>query len=380
MLYNEFASPAKLCSFCALTVVNRMNRVMAVIAVVFLATLCGISNAQDRGAASSIAWSPDGERIAVASTTGLWLFDGHFNEVGNLDLELDTVSLSSFVEWNSTGDLLAFSGQLQTQISIVDVRELQVITEIVAFPWSPVIWHPTADRIVSGTLGGDTRMWDALTGEEVFHFDSMAEYSSDGILHETLGLCWFNEKALTIVSPQRIFVVDVDDGTILEEFGPTPIANRNADCNLSNQVLSVDGRLFDLEDAAVTWDFIQGRKFGLPERLPVPAAVRWSPDSRLIAANLTGCLTRVYNGQTGNVIAGMPGGLYNLGTSPYFYIDSIAWHPDGTRFAVVGQFGDIRVWDAKTFELLMRYDGFGIHPTIMAYLEETDNPGQRKCA
>ena len=76
--------------------------------------LCGIIYAQDRGAASSIAWSPDGETIAVASTTGLWLFDSEFNELGNLDFELDSVNQQRFVAWNATGDYVVYFWQVRS--------------------------------------------------------------------------------------------------------------------------------------------------------------------------------------------------------------------------------------------------------------------------
>ncbi|MCY3779378.1 MAG: WD40 repeat domain-containing protein [Chloroflexi bacterium] len=342
--------------------------------------ICGSIYAQDRGAASSISWSPDGQTIAVASTTGLWLFDNEFNELGNLDLEPDIMSQERFVAWDSTGDYVVYSGPLITQISIVDVSKLKVITAIAdTYTWGPVRWHPTADRIVSGTLSGIIRVWDAITGEELFYFDSMAEYPYDRLFHETLGLCWFSEKALIIISPQRIFVVDVDEGSKLEEFGPEPFGRRNVDCNSENRILSVDGRLFDLEAGSLSRDFLQFSELNYPVSLTTPAAVRWSPDSRRFVANLTGCLTRVYDGRTGKVIAGMPGGLRNLGTSPYFFIDSIAWHPDGGRFAVVGQFGDIRVWDAKTYELLQRFDGFELHPSVSARMEKSGKTGKELC-
>ena len=357
-----------------------MNRPIAICALVWVISLCGITYAQDRGAASSIVWSPDGHTIAVASTTGLWLFDNNFNEMGSVEIELDTVSGARFVAWNFTSEYLSYSGMHHDPVSIVDIGELTVIREIYElYPWSPIRWHPSANRIVSGTLNGDTRILDAITGEEVFYFDSVALYPNDGLYHETLGLCWFNEVTLIIVSLQRIFIVDVDEETIMKEFGPAALFSAHVECNPENQILSVDGQLFDLQSAAHTWDFVQGREFEYPEPLPKPAAVKWSPDSRHIVANLTGCLTRVYDGRTGKVVAGMPGGLRNLGTAPYFFIDSIAWHPDGSRFAVVGQFGDIRVWDANTYQLLQRFDGFELHPTLLAHLEKSDQPGRERC-
>lgn len=357
-----------------------MKRLALWIVAIYVISLCGFTFAQDRGAASSIAWSPDGNMIAVASTTGLWLFDNSLHEIGSVEIELDTVSLPRFVAWNSTSEYLAYSGMDHSPISIVEVGKLTIIREIYeVYPWSPIRWHPSANRIVSGTLNSDIRILDALTGEEVFNFDSATLYPNDRISHETLGLCWYNEAKLIIVSRQRLFVVDVHEETIMKEFGPAALFRSHVDCNPEHQILSVDGQLFDLQSGARTREFVQGREFEYPEPLPKPAAVKWSPGSSHIVANLTGCLTRVYDGSTGKVIAGMTGGLRNLGTSPYFFIDSIAWHPDGSRFAVVGQFGDIRVWDAETFELLQRFDGFELHPTLLAHLKKSEKSGQERC-
>jgi len=339
------------------------------LAAVCTMLLCSITYAQDRGEPTSIAWSPDGETLVIASSTGLWLFDNNLSELGSVDIELHYPSLTRFVEWNFTGDLVAFAEMHTDPISVVDIVEMKVITEIYnAFPWSPVRWHPSANRIVSGRLYSSIRMWDAMTGEEVFHFDSEALYPNDPMTHETLGLCWFNDVALIFATPQRIFIVDVDEETIIKDFGPAAFFSAPVDCNHKHQILSVEGQLFDIETASLTWDFLQDNEWKGPRPHPEPVAVKWSPDSRLIVANFTRCLIRVYDGRTGKIIAEMPGGTSSIGR-PDYYVDSIAWRPDGSRFAVVGDVG-IRVWDSETFELLHRFDGFSLHPNIVERMEK----------
>ncbi len=340
--------------------------------------LCGISYAQDRGSPSSIAWSPDGETIAVASTSGLWLFDNEFNELGAVRIEHGR-SLSRLVEWNATGDLVALAELFFDPIRVVDIGELRVVTEIYdARSLSSLRWHPSANRIVSGTFFGETRIWEAITGEEVFHFDSHALYPNDGKYHETMGVCWFNDGALIIVLEERMFIVDVDKESILKEFGPDAFFSAHVECNPEHEILSRHGQLFDLETATLTWDFLQDSEHNDPGPHPEPVAVKWSPDSRLIVANFTGCLIRVYDGRTGKLIAEMPGGTSNLGASPYYFVDSIDWRPDGSRFAVVGDYG-IRVWDSETFELLLRFDGFGEHPNVVARMEKGEKPRIEPC-
>ena len=59
-----------------------MIRFGLLIATVWVASLCSVTYAQDRGFASAIEWSPDGETIAVASSTGVWFFDTGLQRIG----------------------------------------------------------------------------------------------------------------------------------------------------------------------------------------------------------------------------------------------------------------------------------------------------------
>ena len=87
--------------------------------------ICGVTTyAQDRGWASSIAWSPDGQTIAVGSSAGVWLFDNDFNEVGYVNIDQRERNRSSFVEWNAFSDLLVYAGPNIDSAKIVDVSKL----------------------------------------------------------------------------------------------------------------------------------------------------------------------------------------------------------------------------------------------------------------
>ena len=175
-----------------------------------------------------------------------------------------------------------------------------------------------------------------------------------------------------------MFIVDVKKESTMKEFGPDAFFGAHVECNPEHQILSVDGQLFDLETASLTWDFLQGSEHNDPGPHPEPVAVKWSPDSRLIAGNFTGCLLRVYDGRSGKLIAEMPGGTSNLAASPVYFVDSIDWRSDGSRFAVVGDYG-IRVWDSETFELLQRFDGFGEHSNVLARMKKGEKPRIEPC-
>lgn len=340
-----------------------MKGLLPVFVIVWVISLCGITAAQDRGAASSIAWSPDGETIAVGSTTGIWFFDNEFNELGYVEIEPTKPNgRESFVEWNVAGDLLAVSSILEVRnpkhIKIIDVAKLEVITEIESNPlWTEVLWNPEGNLVIGGEYRtGIVRIWDALTGEELFYFD--VDEKDDLEWPSITGFCWFTENTVIAVNAHARYVVDIAENTILR-FGRHG-ASEWSICNRDYQIITTGGVLIHLQ----TGLYIRGLFYDEDDDDTFyTVAVAWAPESGHFAANSEGCLVRVFDGQSGELAVELPGGFRTITTpTVWFFLDSIAWHPDGSRFAVVGQFGDIRVWDAETYELLRRFDGFELHP------------------
>ena len=88
-------------------------------------------NAQDRGFALSIAWSPDGETIAVGSTTGVWLFDSDFKDLAHIEVSEFEGFPPNTLDWSASGKLLAFGyAGHRFPIVIVDVVEQMVVSRI----------------------------------------------------------------------------------------------------------------------------------------------------------------------------------------------------------------------------------------------------------
>ncbi len=342
-----------------------MTRLYLFFAAVWVMSLCGITYAQDRGWASSIAWSPDGETIAIGSSTGVWFFDTEFNELGYVEVKHSEVNSVRSLDWNAAGDLLAVAYPMEayeSPIQIIDVSKLEIINEIDSPGlWTPVLWHPEDNLVIGGLYVGKTYIWDATTGKELFFFDGRAA-KPDAEWYETLGFCWLTENTVAIVNSQTINVVDIVENMIVQTFNryfgvKAPV------CNRDYQILSTSGRLFDLQTGSDTKLFNGSYVTETYGDLHYTLTVAWSPESDRILTSAEVCRIRVFDGQNGELIADLRGGIYLEHIAFSFFPDSITWHPDGSRFAVVGQFGDIRVWDAETYELLQRFDGFewGFH-------------------
>ena len=354
-----------------------MSRILSIVILLGALWQAGATIGQDRGWATAIAWRPDGEMIAIASTTGIWLFDGEFNELGYVRVKqaefdvpwlrqdkqrvLPPISLS----WNAAGDLLAV-GNMQIgegPIQIIDIGKLEVISEMsTRYPeWTPVQWHPREDLIVAGTYDGTVQIFDAITGEEVFFFVERKEKVRGELENSIVGFCWFDEDIIVIISMHEIYFVDIGKDELLRTIVPDA-EFATADCNREYQLITTDGELYDIGTGSLIRVFIVYDAH--IDEMILTLDVAWSPDGRRFVASTEGCLVRVYDGRTGELLAHLSGGVHMEYLAYSFYEGSIAWHPDGGRFAVVGQFGDIRVWDVKTYELLRRFDGFELFDAL----------------
>ena len=360
-----------------------MSRIISMVILLAALWQAGATIGQDRGWATAIAWRPDGEMIAIASTTGIWLFDGEFNELGYVRVkqaeykvpwqrdvkqkwDLPPRSLS----WNAAGDLLAV-GNMQVggaPIQIIDIAKLEVISEMSTRyrEWTPVQWHPREDFIVAGTYDGTVQIFDAITGEEVFFFVERKEKVRGELENSIVGFCWFDEDIIVIISMHEIYFVDIGKDELLRTIVPDT-SFRITDCNREYQLITTHGTLYDIGTGSFVRVFIVYDSH-VDKRTPT-VDVAWSPDGRRFVASTEGCLVRVYDGGTGELLAHLSGGIHFEYQAYSFFESSIAWHPDGGRFAVVGQFGDIRVWDVKTYELLRRFDGFELFDeyTLLPY-------------
>ncbi len=351
-----------------------MRRLKSCLAAICAIWACNFASAQDRGFASAIEWSPDGETIAIASTTGLWLFDAEFNELGHVQVKQGDFGFAPrSVDWNASGDLVAIGyPRIVTggpPIQIVDIKRLEVVTEIdpPASLWTQVEWRPTENHLAAGTWTGETFVWDALTGEAVFSFQENDEQTNFS-WNSTMAVCWFSKSVIAVITQWETYVVDVELNTVVHSFD---IRNLHfpPECNAERKIIDTVEGMFHVEIGAYSETYKPWRDdndFSLIERI-FPEShdfvsevqdQEFSPDGNKIVSNFEGCRITVFDTRNGRLLALIRGGIYFVQEPLTPFLDSLAWHPDGSRFAAVGQFGGIRIWDAETFDLLQRFDGY----------------------
>ena len=353
-----------------------MRRLKSCLAAIFAICACNFASAQERGFASAIEWSPDGEMIAVTSSTGLWFFDSEFHELGYVKVNQGDYGYSPrSLDWNAYGDLVAigypsFTGSGEP-IQIIDVKRFEVVTEL-ATPavTTQIEWNPTENLVAAGTWSGEAFVWDALTGEAVFYFEESDE-AAGWPWNSTMAVCWLSRSDLVIVTEWETYVVDVEQNELLHSFD---IHNRSypRECNAKQKIIAAQDGMFNVLTGTFSETYrpwrddydltLKGRIFPdsseKVEMVPQGQAAEFSPDGGQYGYNSEGCLIVVYDTRSGKLLASIRGGIYFVQEPTTPFLDSLAWHPDGSRFAAVGQFGGIRIWDAKTFDLLQRFDGF----------------------
>lgn len=320
--------------------------------------LCSLAYAQDRGWPISAVWSPDGKTIAVGSSTGIWFFDTGFKELGFVKTVPEEIIGSSLsLDWNASGELIAvgYPGNNPSgPIHIIDVGKQEIVTLIeYGDIYSSVRWHPEKDLVVSGDWKGNTYVWDAVSGEKVFHFEEYDEQKAFSF-NPTVGVCWISERTIAAITGFEVYFIDFTNGETLSSFDTRYLLG-HADCKSEQQAITVGGELLDFDKEVGASRFPKTYP-GIGEWEFHVKGAALSPDLRQIVTNEEGCRIRVIDAHNGEVFAELDGGI--VYDEAQRYTNSISWHPDGSRFVTVGQLGDIRVWDGQSYDLLQRYDGF----------------------
>ena len=253
-----------------------MKNLTLVFAAAWLLSLCGITSAQDRGFASAIEWSPDGETIAVASTNGVWFFDTLFNELGYVELRQGKYIVSPrSLAWNADGDLVAIGYTEFTDsehpVQIIDVTRFEVITEIeVLALWTQVVWHPTDNLIAVGNWPGEAFVLDALTGEVFFYFQEQEnDEQTNHSWNSTMAVCWFSKSVIAVITQWETYVIDVELNEILQSFD---IRNQfhPPECHDEHKIINAQRGMFHVETGAFSETYTPWRDdndFSLIEKI-----------------------------------------------------------------------------------------------------------------
>ena len=118
---------------------------------------------QNKGNGGRVAWSPDGSRLAVGSSTNMIVWDMTRRE------PVATIPAKQFgaVAWDPKSSSLAVvSGQKTVKVFDVSSQTERRMLRGHLNRVSAVRWHPGGERLATASAGGSVRLWSATAGTE----------------------------------------------------------------------------------------------------------------------------------------------------------------------------------------------------------------------
>ena len=352
-----------------------------------------------------IAYSPDGTRLAVASSIGIWMYDaqtgealdlltGHTGDVLSVSFSPDGTTLASGSRdrtirlWNAeTGEHLhtlightdavnsvSFSPDGNTITSGGDwddttirlwnaetgehLRTLKGHTSRV----SSVSFSPDGTTIASGSWDNTIRLWDMVTGAHKQTFTG----HTDGVNSVS-----FSPDGATITSgsgDDTVRLWDVATGTLKATLIRNEDMDRRDDWEqvpiriqgVNSVVFSPDGTILvsgDHDHTVCLWDVATGiLKSILTQHQDSVLSVSFSPDGTILASGGNDGIVKLQDVATGTLKTTLAGYKWDFG--------GVAFSPDGTTlasgsWAISSSDGMIHLWDVATDTLKITLTGHG---------------------
>jgi WD40 repeat protein len=248
----------------------------------------------------SVAWSPDGKRIASGSADG-------------------TVQV-----WDATrgNRLLTYTGHTGTVFSVA--------------------WSPDDKRIASGSADSTVQVWDASTGSHLLTYTGHAS--------SYVGSVAWSPDGKHIASGSNDNTVQVWDASSGNHHLLTYTGHTDAVYNLA---WSPDGKRIasgSNDKTVQVWDASSGNLLlTYTGHSGSIYRVAWSPDGRHIASGSADKTVQVWDAGSGNRL------LTYTGHADL--VHSVVWPPDGKRIASGSFDKTVQVWDASSGNLLLPYTG-----------------------
>ncbi len=250
------------------------------------------------GVVATVAWSPDGQRIASGSTDG-------------------TVQV-----WDASngGNAYAYHGHASSV--------------------NAVAWSPDGQRITSGSTDGTVQVWDASNGGNAYTYHGHAGFVN--------AVAWSPDGKYIASgsSDQTVQVWDASNGGNAYTYrGHAGFVNAVA--------WSPDGKYIasaSTDQTVQVWDASNGgNAYTYRGHAGFMNAVAWSPDGKYIASASTDQTVQVWDASNG-------GNAYTYHGHAGF-VNAVAWSPDGKYIVSGSSDRTVQVWGATSGGHIYTYRG-----------------------
>ena len=344
----------------------------------------GVMGGSDR----AVAFSPDGQRFAVATGAGIWLYDAQtYREISLLTGHTEVVRT---VVFSPDGKTLA-SGAQDATIKLWNVESGENTATFVrnGIGVESVAFSPDGKILAAGTESSTVKLWDTENGQNIATFKGHAfrvfsvAFSSDGKTvasgaeDKTIKL-WnveTRQNTATLTGHKKVIfsVAFSPDGKILAsgsgddtvklwhvETGQNLHTFKHRD-RVFSVAFSPDGKLVagGSYRGIKLWDIETGEDLSVLEEgtKVISGSIAFSPDgATLVSASAdrfggTRGTVMLWDVETGKDLATLHGHTER--------IPAVAFSPDGKTLASGLRDGTVKLWNVKTGENIHTYRGGG---------------------
>ena len=306
----------------------------------------------------NIAFSPDGTRLAVGSSIGIWIYDVRPGKEKELDLFTGNTEVVNALAFSPDGTMIASGGSDQT-VRLWDTTTGQQVGTLTGHTWTITTIAFSPDGNTLATCRGfwdpdrieiepELRLWNVQTGELKFTLEG----------HTEIVTCVaFSPDGSTLASSsndQTVQLWDTQTGehksTFKENWG-----------RVSSVAYSPDGKILAIAypDAVQLLDERTGtHKMTIKEHNGGVSTVAFSPDGATLATGAYDAV-RLWDTQTGDPITAFEGHSKS--------VPSIAFSPDGSTLASADSDNTVWLWDIQTRKHRTTLKGYAGSLTSLAY-------------
>ena len=303
-----------------------------------------------KGQIRELAYFPDGTRLAVRSSIGIWIYDSQTGE----ELELLTGDMWGTWTMAFSPDGNTFAVTSRNNIRLIDPHTMNQKSVLVghARPVRALTFSPTGKILVSGAIDGTISLWDADTSELlqtlIGHtgYVELLAYSPNGKMLASAGSGDDN----------TIYLWDIHTGELLRSITEHP-------SRISSIAYSPDSRTLasaSWNGEIHLWDANTGQRVDvlIGHTIGVASAV-YSPDGTTLVSGSRDKTIRLWEMPSGNLQKTITG---HLGA-----VRGVTYSPDGSTLASRSDDGTIRLWDADTGKLLKTISGHTFFARSVAF-------------
>jgi WD40 repeat protein len=299
-----------------------------------------------------LTWSPDGKYIAVggesdfsgSNAVKIW-GAGKKQVIMELPIVIGFNEYVSSMAWSPDSNRLAVAINDPHNFLVFDTNTGTELFTLETHGEYALDWSPDGKMLLSGSEDGMTRLWDATNGTLLRELPGQtldvvaARFSPDGT------------RVATASRDGTVIIRDTANGNLLFTFGEVSVTEINREEEVQYEswlglAWSPDGTQLasgTAEGTVEVWDTTSGEKIlDLMGHTGFITNVKWSSDGRYLATNSMDYSIRLWEAASGKQILVLNGRWWTLDFSP-----------DGKY--LTSSYGNLRLWDLSTLPPSLPY-------------------------